>query len=197
MRKLSKISAITAGIALAVGLSAGTALAASPAGGSHAPRIPREIRVVTQMKVAGFDAQVAKAHGYQIRTDSAGRQYAVKIGAAPGATPDVTVGGDCGTSYMDYFAQGNRTVLMESGFHVPLTITDFSWTVFMLDNGGLSKHHWGTVLLLPHLNWATSQLYAGMTPGPSSAWVSTDSYADLIDGERCYSAGPTDYTTIY
>jgi hypothetical protein len=198
MRTLSKMFATVAAIALSAGLSAGTALAATaPVAAKPASQKVHEVRIVMPMKVVGFDAKVAKAHGYEIRTYH-GRQYSVKIGTPRSVIPNVTVGGNCGSSYIDYNAQGNRVVFMETGFHVYLTATNYSWWVYLLDNGGLSNHHWWGIFLLPHQNWGTSALYGGMTPGGSSAWVSTpSSYADLISGARCISGGPTDYTWIY
>jgi hypothetical protein len=195
---LSKMFATAAAIALSAGLSAGPAMAgAAPVTTSPVSQKVHEVRIEIPMRVVGFDAKVAKAHGYEIRTYH-GRQYSVKIGTPRNVIPNVTVYGNCGYSYIDYNAQGNHVVFMETGFHVYLTATNYTWWIYMLDNGGLSSHHWAGVFLLPHLNWGTSALYGGMATGGSSAWVSTpSSYVDLISGARCISGGPTDYTYIY
>jgi hypothetical protein len=43
---------------------------------------PDGIRVTVPMTITGYNAAVAKAHGYVIRTDAEGRQYSVKAGAS-------------------------------------------------------------------------------------------------------------------
>lgn len=110
---------------IAVGVMGATLLGTAPAqaatttatgGGAH--------RVVTQaMTVTGFNVKVAAAHGYEIRTTPSGVQYSVKKGTPSTATPSIahpntTIGGNCGSSYIDYNAVGNLSVKVKTGFNV-------------------------------------------------------------------------------
>jgi hypothetical protein len=66
----------------------------------------------------------------------------------------------------------------------------------MIDEGGFSTHkHSGGLLL--RTTWEAVDTWPGMTPGSSTAWVDTGSYAVLATGAVCYSAGPSDSITIY
>jgi len=103
MRKLSRPIAVTGAVFGAVMALIGTTQAV-PANASsvHAraaasPSSPRTVRITVPMRIIGFDAAVAKAHGYVIHTDSHGRAYSVKAGTASAATPNNRVYGNCGS----------------------------------------------------------------------------------------------------
>lgn len=188
---------------IAVGVMGATLLGTAPAqaatttatgGGAH--------RVVTQaMTVTGFNVKVAAAHGYEIRTTPSGVQYSVKKGTPSTATPSIahpntTIGGNCGSSYIDYNAVGNLSVKVQTGFNVDEPATSYWWLVVMKDNGGQSSHTWSGGLLL-RTSWGVTRTFGGMTAGESDAYVSTGSSAILVDGSVCTSGGLEDFTWIY
>src|SRR5580704_10981411 len=88
--------------ALPVSAQAGVS-SASQAPPSHA----RLIKV--GMHIVGFNAAVAKAHGYEIRTNARGMQYSVKIGSKESPDSDPVVYGRCGDSYIYYNWIGYRS----------------------------------------------------------------------------------------
>ena len=85
----------------------GTRVTATPDGtrvtvldGTRVTASPDGTRVTVPMTITGFNAAVAKAHGYVIRTDAQGREYSVKAGTPDAVSPDNTVYGNCGSSYI-------------------------------------------------------------------------------------------------
>lgn len=85
------------GLSVGVGASSASPPLRLPAGAAA---------VRGDMHVVGFDATVAKAHGYQVRTSADGRQYSVRIGMAAAVSPDNQVGGNCGFSYVYEYGIG-------------------------------------------------------------------------------------------
>lgn len=202
MRKLRRpIAVIGAVFAAAIPL-AGAAQAASanassvPARTAVLSAAPHATRVTTPMKIVGFDAAVARAHGYVIRTDSRGRTYSVKAGAAATATPDNVVGGNCGSSYLWEFGVGNHAVDVQTGFSVNTPAVIFWWKYWMRDPGGTSNHTFGGGLNFEY-GWKDDSRWGALTPGPANAWVDGGSDAILVDGVVCTTAGPGDSTYIY
>jgi hypothetical protein len=177
---------------------AGTAQAA-PASASirtAAPSAaPHLVEVTVPMKIIGFDAGVAKAHGYVIRTDSHGRQYSVKAGATTGATPNTIITGDCGSSWIYYSAMGGRRVSVDTGFTVNTPAVWYWWEYWLVDNGGVSSHQYYGGLAL-RTRWSNTSIYGGMTPGYSYTYVDSASEAVLDNGGVCYTASPSAATNI-
>lgn len=202
MRQLSRaIAAI--GAVLAAGMVLAGAAQAAPASASAAPAraaatsaSPHVVRVTVPMRIVGFDAAVARAHGYVIRTDSHGRMYSVKAGAATGPTPDNQVYGNCGSSYLYETAVGYHAVDVQTGFSVNVPAVAYWWRYWMNDPGGTSSHTFGGGLATRY-NWADDSRWGALTPGPASAWVDGGSDAILVDGGVCTTAGPSDSTYIY
>src|ERR1700754_2965341 len=97
------VQALPAGASTAA--PAGTRVTASPDGtrvtatldGTRVTATPDGARVTVPMTITGFDATVAKAHGYTIRTNAQGQQYSVKSGAAAAVSPNGVIDGNCGT----------------------------------------------------------------------------------------------------
>src|ERR1700760_546612 len=115
MRKASRLAASAGVLATAAVMAAG-AVQALPAGASTAA--PAGTRVTVPMTITGFDATVAKAHGYTIRTNAQGQQYSVKSGAAAAVSPNGVIDGNCGTSYIYEYAVGNHAVDIQTGFNI-------------------------------------------------------------------------------
>jgi hypothetical protein len=162
------------------------------------------VKVTRAMHIVGFDAAVAKAHGYQIRTDAQGRQYAVTSGTSLNAavSPENRVGGSCGASWMYYNAIGHRPTAPRfmanytSGYQVILPTIAGTWLMYFQDRAGI-----GTITRFNATNGSTYWNNSGTTyhslTGRSEAWVSTSSWVELDDGAICTSGGPSAVTNLY
>ncbi len=189
----------TGRLLLAVGLAAAAAslVAAPPVSASTGATGPVHA-VTATMKIHGFDTDVAKAHGYEIRTAPDGRQYSVKIGSSDTLTPDNTVEGDCGISYIYEYGIGNRAVELYTGFQINWPGYYFYWRVRLDDRGGSSYKTWsGAIPDFGGTVWQVDVVVGGLTRGGARASVlSPQSIAVLDNGGVCYSGGPYDDTTI-
>src|SRR4051794_9927229 len=147
--------------ALALTLGGSSTASAAPGAAAAAPR---ETQV--GMYVSGFDAAVAKAHGYQIVTYANGDQQSVPIDpqstlpkgpilhprspgstAAPGQqvrpalenTDYNEVWGNCGRSWIRVTQTGTNKVAVASGFSdLPEPAFFWSWDVSLSDVNGTS-----------------------------------------------------------
>jgi hypothetical protein len=81
------------------------------------------------MHVAGFDALVAEEHGFKI-VNRDGVQMSIPLRGS-GATPDNTVGGSCGTSYI-YLTASILEYQYYTGFTVVLPAVEYGWQVSMV-----------------------------------------------------------------
>ncbi|WP_406635007.1 hypothetical protein [Amycolatopsis sp. WGS_07] len=182
-RRLTAFSAVVLG-------AVGSLAAAAPAGA--APH-----RVETVMHIGRFDAAVAAAHGYEIRTYPNGTQYSVPKGAPAGLAPHNVVTGDCGRSWVWEDGIGNASVHLDTGFNVRTAVIGRSWTVTLDDNGGESTQGFSGGPSGAY--WDEGRNVGGLTRGPGYAVVKGGggNFAILIDGGVCYSGGPSASTTIY
>jgi hypothetical protein len=149
----------------------------------------------TDMHVVGFDAAIAIANGYEVRTAPDGRQFPVTAGADLADTPLNVVGGNCGFSYVYEYGIGNRAVELYTGYSVIAPVYQWHWTVRLDDRGGSSYRHfdggfnWGI--------WQTDRVVGGLTRGGARATVIRGlSVAFLVNGWVCYSGGPYSDTYI-
>ncbi|PSL45265.1 hypothetical protein B0I31_12742 [Saccharothrix carnea] len=192
----------SAGRAVLVGVATLVAIIGTTAAGSAAPVSPSGGNATTvvevPMRFGGFDAAVAEANGYEIRTNPDGTQYSVKKGTPGELTTNNVVSGNCGTSWVWLNARGNREVLIDTGFFVRDAVSTFSWTVVLDDSGGTTSHSFAPFydadgyVSLP-------RIVGGLTVGPAAASVSPNgsNYAILVDGSVCFSGGPYDPEYIY
>ena len=144
----------------------------------------------TPMKIVGFDAKVAEAHGYRIVTVN-GKQYSIlkRASSKPSPMKDVAYG-DCGSSYVDaYRASGRAYVSVSTGYSVYETVAYKAWSVTF------NSFSDGGVLSFPGNNtghtW-NSGVQAYYIKGKGLAHVSVGSHATLINGAVCYSGTPID-----
>jgi hypothetical protein len=195
------VQALPAGAATAA--TAGTRVTATPDGtrvtvldGTRVTATPDGTRVTVPMTITGFDAAVAKAHGYTIRTNAQGQQYSVKAGAADAVSPNGVVDGNCGSSYIYEYAVGNHGVDIQTGFNIYTPAVAYYWKYWMRDGGGTSSHsHAGGLAL--RTSWSDDERWGALTPGYATSWVDTGSDAILDNGGVCTSGGPSASTDIY
>jgi hypothetical protein len=149
------------------------------------------------MHSIGFDASVAAAHGYEIRTGPDGKQYSVRKGASAYASPFGVVSGNCGTSWVWEDGIGNSSVSLDTGYNVYTAVVSRQWRVVLDDNGGESTQNFSGGATSAY--WDDPRTVRGLTRGPASAHIRSNgsNFAILDDGNVCYSGGPSDSTTIY
>jgi hypothetical protein len=191
-------------VALSPGAYAATATA-HPAPVAAQVQSATVIKVTQPMKVVGFDAAIAKAHGYTVHTNAQGQPYVTKIGAAA-ASPQNVVEGECGDSWVDYSAIGERSAspkyvaVLSTGY--TLNAPDFGvaiegyWVISVADPAGIGRvvdeDPVGNGVTWSH-SWDT---YHSKT-GYSLATVLVSSYVITDEGWVCNSGGPYASTTLY
>lgn len=182
----------------------GAIVALSGAGMAHASTAdattaqePTGRIVYFKMHSVGFDARVAAAHGYEVRTGANGKQYSVPKGASASATPFNNVTGDCGESWVFESGIGNSSVQLDTGYAVYTNVVSRQWRVILDDNGGESTKNYSGGATGAY--WAVLPIIRGLTKGPGYAHIRSNgsNFAILTDGNVCYSGGPSASTTIY
>ncbi|WP_143267985.1 hypothetical protein [Amycolatopsis alba] len=163
-----------------------------PAGAAGSARV-----VEGEMHIGRFDAAVAEAHGYEIRTSPDGTQYSVRKGAPADAVPMNEVDGTCGRSWVWEDGIGNASVVLRTGFHVRRDVVARSWRVQLNDDGGTSTQQFSGGSSGPY--WEEIRVVPGLTRGTGYAVVRSNgsNFAILTDGAVCFSGGPSAKTTIY
>ncbi len=172
--------------AIVLGALCGSSAALAATGRHAAPTAKRPAakqRVLRRgMNVVGFNAAVAKAHGYKIVTYANGDQQSVPIdpksrlpkspilhhdyGLHPDGNSDYNkVVGNCGTSWIAVLQTGASQVQVASGFTVSSSpAIGYSWTVSLSDANGTSQQS------------ESGELFSGRpgpTPGPALTSTST------------------------
>jgi hypothetical protein len=159
---------------------------------------------IQQMHITGFNAAIAKAHGYEILKNSKGQEYSVKIGSrttfSPASNPVVT--GNCGSSYMYFKAIGHRSqsprygASYDSGYFVIHPTLAGEWYMYFVDRDGV-----GDINNYNATNGSSGWSQSGTTwhtpTGYAYGEVSTSSYVIMDDGGYCVSGGPWESTNLY
>ena len=186
---------VAAGRAVLTLLVAGAAPASASA--AEHDSITFQQRIVIPMKSAGFDAKVATANGYEIRTTGSGQQYSVPKGTPRGSEAlfDI-VNGTCGTSWVFISGIGNAKVQMETGYSVLMNVLSRAWRVVLVDNGGSSTHSFSGGATGAVADW--TKVVSGLTRGDAFAVMNNNgtNIAILANGRICRSGGPSDRTII-
>jgi hypothetical protein len=166
----------------------------------------RHTTVKQGMYFEGFNAAVAKAHGYKIVTYANGDEQAVPVnpksglrkspiltptsrtGIHPDNSASDTVYGSCGDSYVSAVQISTNHIDLDSGFDVYYPVVYVDWDVYLSDANGTSTQG-ASAALLDDVEWghAWDDLYQYED---TIDQVSTGSYVVLIDGQECFSAGP-------
>jgi hypothetical protein len=164
---------------------------------------PSSHSVYAALRVTGFNAEVAKKNGYEVRTDAAGHEYPVKVTRSGTSENSVTPQSSlpCGGAYIDYEAAGNKQAWVYSGWFLSagLTADYFYWRIPVTDNAGTGERYWygplaaATGWYIP-AGWLTSHSVTGyswaevsfgqitLTNGniceatPGATWKSTNPY---------------------
>jgi len=195
------LAALVVAVAALVGVGP-TAASAAPG-----PATPKS-HIRAGMTLVGFDAKIAKAHGYKIVTYADGSQQSVPVNSKdktkkkspilrPGAKGAVkaaavnqdTVYGDCGWSYIEGEVIGTHKVWVRSGLGGgPAAVDEAIWRITLADkngqsyqgaNGSSATNSWSHT-------WPSLNQY-----GWSQEWVlEGQSYAWYTDGSLCYAGEP-------
>jgi hypothetical protein len=196
---LKRLSAVLSMTVLAVTFSAGVAHATPPNSGGD----EHVVRGTAEMRVTGFNEEVAHAHGYEIVTLKDGRQVSVpKAQAAAVASGRVTprgsdtVWGNCGYSFIEFNGYASNKAHLRTGFgSLKLPADNFFWVV-EIHGGGTQVKHWGSPLLADS-SWSSPTETVNVVSGSASAEVDPGvSFAQLIDGEMCVAGNAWTFTNI-
>jgi hypothetical protein len=205
-------------VAVAAAITALSAMAVGQAQAATHPAAGAKHVLERGMYVIRFDAAIAKAHGYKIITYPDGDQQSVPINPKSGLPkgpllvkdtvqngklrPDTnsdsdSVAGDCGVSWIETTQVSTAHVNMQSGFTSDDPYIDFNWEVELTDENGSSyqsnssasfqsgdEYYWTG-------DWDDLYQYTWTSDTVQTA----SSYAILVDGSVCYSAGPWVYLT--
>jgi hypothetical protein len=185
----------------------------------------------TGLALAGFDEEVARANGYEIVTLPDGSLASVPAAMAEAAETGEYVPtsgvlraeeepqepgdfstqgweygeayGDCGYSYVAFWAVGNSYAQIQTGFVITDTsagnVWQVNWNVNIHDNGGSTTQHWeeGDGIDWGQ-GWTSSLRLLGLTRGYADATVEWfSSYVITNRGWICWSMGPVAVTNVY
>jgi hypothetical protein len=185
--------------AVAPGASAAVAGSQATVSGTTASSVRVETRA---MHIVGFNAAVAKAHGYEIRKNARGQEYSIKIGSRFSPDSDPVVYGNCGASYMYFSAIGARSASPKygasyaSGYTVVNPTVEGEWYMYFVDNDGVGDVN-NYSATNGTISWEqTGDTWHGTT-GYAYGEVSTSSWVLMDDGGYCESGGPWESTTLY
>jgi hypothetical protein len=178
------------------------------------------------MRLVDFDAQVARAHGFEVVTlpdgslasvpaaeaESARKgEYIPKSGVVRNETSSSEgvstldygeLPGDCGISWVYLEAQGGSTANLGTGMTLIPDAGDpwdVHWKVNISDNGGSSNQTYTEYDgFIGFLSWTAYTRRLGLTPGWAFATVNWwQSYTITENGWVCWSAGPSTSEKIY
>lgn len=171
---------------------------AQPASAAPASVVPSHAAGVTfetRMVVEGFDAAVAKAHGYHIVTVN-GVEASVKDGTSTPAPYDY-LKGNCGDSWL-YMNGGTREFTYTTGFqNLVLPATWFGWEVVILGPNGYNPDWtWGGPMFGTAWSTGNVRVNVGATGWYHGVVVPGGSWVILIDGTYCESLGPESGTQV-
>ncbi|MGA1838835.1 hypothetical protein VD659_18100 [Herbiconiux sp. 11R-BC] len=185
-RKLSLSTATLGAVLLAVSV-------AIPAQAADPMPAPTSTVVEAHMSVIGFDAEVAAAHGYELRTADSGEQFSVPVANAPGDFSNsfgdgrpsdaagLEVAGDCGTSWI-YFQLGNTQ--FRTGYSI------------RSDRGQAFSHIWSaTIATGGRSGGIGSYPLSGAAPANSAVWQAVRRIVEPYTSIGSAVAGGTAVTT--
>jgi hypothetical protein len=186
--------------------------AAFAATGGHAAPVakssPAEQKTTQRgMNLAGFNAAVAKAHGYKIVTYTNGDQQSVPIDPSshlpkspilhrattvrPLTNTDYNESrGNCGTAWIRISQIGKNKVTLVSGFkNAPSPAFEWNWNVSLTDSNGTSHQ------VLPLVSQAIAGTSAAHIWPPLNQYGQTYDFVDggsalLVDGGVCIALRP-------
>jgi hypothetical protein len=200
---IRRAAAIGTAIIAISGVAAGQARASA-----HPVTAPKHFRYEQGMYVTGFNAAVAKAHGYKIVTYANGDMQAVPINPRSGlpkgtllvraASPKGTIRpangdysavyDDCGDSWINGWQIGPHLINLTSGFDVVLPAVHFKWRILLSDFNGESEQGDGG-FLAEDPSWSGE--WENLTQYDWTVdQVENSSNVTLTDGEVCFSGGP-------
>ena len=156
----------------------------------------------------GFRSDIAQAHGFTVKRDSAGKPYGWKPGyvlfhdsdpfaAPPIASPDTQDGdyayGSCGYSFIYFNAAGGLRGFVNTGYAVSLAVSEVHWVVEVSDSAGIGDVTRNFGAEPARFSY---QFYTLNHAGYAEATVMPYSFVIENNGTVCYSNEPSDWTTI-
>ncbi|CAM5538805.1 hypothetical protein [Leifsonia shinshuensis] len=200
MKSRNIAGGITA-VVVALGLSVAGTLPANAAESSSALAVGQTVVVTTPMHVGGFDAAIAQKDGFQLVTGADGITRSVPVTAAAKAatggksaevaSPDGTVSGDCGISSLAISKSTTEDIREVTSYRVDLVALSQHWIVDAISPEGSYEHNFSGLNDSTTWTGIDNDVYVYSSEHGVIAHVESGSFAELFDGEICYSGGPT------
>lgn len=186
-----------AALTLAIALAPQAALADAPE-----DEAPTTINESMPMSIAGYDAAIAEANGFEIVTDESGVTRSVPVTDkakalvsdaaedAPEFTTFDTVVGDCGQAWLNGSKGANDRVSFTTGYSVRLPVQLHQWrvTAYGFITTGEKNYAQGAGPAV----WSKSDSTTAIGPGYAIVpGFSPVAMVKLVDGATCYSGGPS------
>ncbi|MBG6056432.1 hypothetical protein IWX81_002869 [Salinibacterium sp. CAN_S4] len=201
---MSVRKAVLKGLAVAAVL---TFVTTAPAAAADIPSDPTALKstVTTAMVSHGFDENVARDNGFEIRVNSVGEQYSVpvsesaktlveqNIAASAGPGSPTTRGsgqvfGPCGSSTIYLYKSGLSVLKIQTSYSVNLPIQFRQWGVVGASGSGVFNVPFNS----PYPGTAFWTGY-GQTSVAGGGWgqVAIGSYVMKVDGNICWAGAPS------
>lgn len=179
-------------------VAAMTILAATPATATASLPDPGQVQSA-QLRVAGFDKEVAEANGFKIITKPDGTQASIPVTEAArvekeAARPGMILMGytettdSCGRSYLSAERGSGDTLSLRTGYWVKLKVASREWGVT-----GFTT--WGKWFGVTWQSASTGQGWEGISRqfginAGGQARINQFSNVKLVDGSICFAATP-------
>jgi len=167
----------------------------SPATASTVPAAPATTMVRVPMKVVGFDAKVAAAHGYALRKEANGATELVNVRTGS-VVPQDTVKGNCGYSWYYLSNRSASTWTFWTGFYIyPIygAAYDYTWHTHVTGPAGYSQSDDFGGLLEARARWESkNERFHAFGARGTYVGAVTSGHAITLLGFVCYTGYPFD-----
>lgn len=207
MALIAMLAATAASMLLTVSASSAATTSSTPVLASHSNYVVKKTAPMQKVRVtklisstpdkAGQD-KVQLANGAIVPIPQATEKKVMSQAAQEAANPDVTVSGNCGSSFITVSEKPNHyPVAMRTGFTVDEPAIGYDWSAFVFGPDYFYDYESGGFLDFDS-SWAgghqSSENEAGGTYVAAVDPAASD--AVLLDGVICFSAGPIDVENL-
>lgn len=199
IRILGAVVSTLALLAIVDNSAAGASVTARlPAIASASTGVTKVAVADTTMHISGFDAAVARAHGFSIIMRNGVQMSVPSAHLASG--PDNTVGGNCGKSWI-YLTGSHLEFHYYTGFSVNTPAVEYGWHVSIVGPNSYDNNRtWGGGLAFRKTWRAPGSGDYNVTVDDSGYYdgkvIPSGSWALLDNGGYCTSGGPSSRTYV-
>jgi len=167
----------------------------TPATASPVPTAPATTMVRVPMKVGGFDAKVAAAHGYALRKEANGATELVNVRTGS-MVPQNQIDGNCGYSWYYLSNRSASTWTFWTGFHIYAIYgagVDYTWHTHVAGPAGYSQSDdFGGILALKNTWESKNKRFHAFGARGTYSGVVSSGHAVTDLGFVCYTGHPSD-----